>query len=275
MILELNVLSWNLFHGRDRAPDAALHTWRSRLLRTTERGGGLAQVNRSLFGEFARRIDSWEWDVALLQETPPRWLAPLGRACGASGALALTSRNTLAPLRTALARLNPDLIASNEGGSNVVLARAPARLEAVERVTVARKPERRRMLLTRVVLPAGARYAVACMHLSVPETRQGAREVMRAAELATDYAGADPLVFGGDLNLRPAEEPRAFAELERRFGLAPPTAPRSIDHVLARGLDVVRAPHALSPAERRVEGPDGLRVQLSDHAPVMASFGMR
>ena len=36
----------------------------------------------------------------------------------------LTSRNWLAPLRTLLARSNPDLIASNEGGSNLTLVRA-------------------------------------------------------------------------------------------------------------------------------------------------------
>ena len=252
-----------------------MHTWRSRLLRTTERGTTHAQVNRPLFEEFATLVSSWEWDVALLQEAPPRWLAPLARRCAASGTLALTSRNFLAPVRASLAELNPDLIASNEGGSNMVLVRSPGLIVALERLTVARRPERRRMLLTRVDLGEGLCCAVACLHLSVPETGQGAGEVVFAAQRAIAFAGEDPLVLGGDLNLRPAEEPAAFAELERRFGLVPPTAPRSIDHVLARAMDVLEAPRALPAAARQVPGPAGLALRLSDHAPVIASFGMR
>ena len=33
------------------------------------------------------------WDVALLQECPPRFAEPLARACGAEWQRALTSRN--------------------------------------------------------------------------------------------------------------------------------------------------------------------------------------
>ena len=271
----MKALAWNLYHGRDHAPDRALHTWRSRILRLTERGETHAQVNRPLFEEFAGRIDSWDWDVALLQEAPPRWLAPLGERTRSNGALALTSRNFLAPLRAAAAQLNPDLIASNEGGSNMVLVRAPARIAAVERLALARRPERRAMLLARVVQPDAPPYAVACLHLSVPETGQGAREVITAAERAVEFAAGDPLIVGGDLNLRPAQEPVAFEELRERFGLAPPTAPRSIDHLLARGFEVVDAPRALASAEREVPGPGGLRLRLSDHAPVTCTLGMR
>ena len=93
--------------------------------------------------EFARVLTAGDWRVALLQEAPPRWLEPLCRRCGASGALALTSRNFLPHVRTTLARLNPDLIASNEGGSNMVLVRAPWRLEDKERFVLATRPERR------------------------------------------------------------------------------------------------------------------------------------
>lgn len=271
----MRVLSWNLYHGRDRAPERGLHTWRSRLLRTTERGSEFAQVNRPLFTQFATLIGSWEWDIALLQEAPPRWLAPLGRHCGAHGALALTSRNTLAPLRAAVGELNPDLIASNEGGSNMVLVRDGLRIREIDRLTLATEPERRRMLLARVELEPGTHVSVACLHLSVPETGRGAKEVLAGAACAAAFSGEDPLVFGGDLNLRPSEEPEAFADLERRFGLVVPTAPRSIDHVLARGLDVLEAPRALPATARHLPGPDGLTLQLSDHAPVIASFGMR
>ena len=58
------------------------------------------------------------------------------------------------------------------------------------------------------------------MHLSVPSTGQGPAEVLRAAELAVAFAGPDPLILGGDLNLRPSSTRRVFEELERRFGLA-------------------------------------------------------
>ena len=131
------------------------------------------------------------------------------------------------------------------------------------------------MLLARLELAGGRRVAAACAHLSVPATKQGHDEAVRGAERAIEFAGADPLIFGGDLNLRPAREPRAFAELGERFGLTPSTGPQALDHLLARGLDVVEAPRALPPAARDVRAADGLRVRLSDHAPVTATFGMR
>lgn len=268
-------LTWNLFHGRDFPPDPALFTWRSRLFRRTELGATHAQVNRPLLAEFTRTLDGFEWQVALLQEAPPRWLAPLGRSSRASGALALTSRNTFAAVRAALGRWNPDLIASGDGGSNMVLVRAPARIEAVERVTLATRPERRRLLLARVSDPGGRRFVVACTHLSVPSTGQGHAELVRAAEHAVAFAGTLPLILGGDLNLRPSQHPEAFEEVLRRFGLGRPTAPRSIDHLLARDLEPSEPPRALVPADREMEGPAGLRIRLSDHAPVTATFGMR
>ena len=74
----VRALSWNLFHGRDFPPDPSLSTWRSRLLRITERGPTYAQVNRPLLPEFAGVLAGMEWDFALLQEAPPRWLGPAG-----------------------------------------------------------------------------------------------------------------------------------------------------------------------------------------------------
>lgn len=268
-------VTWNLFHGRDHPPDPALLTWRSRLFRVTERGATHAQMNRPLLTEFGSVLDGLDWEIALLQEAPPRWLAPLSERCRAQGVLGLTSRNQLAPVRAAIARRNPDLIASNEGGSNMVLVRSPAQIATVERHELAARPERRALLLARVAAPGGGRVAVACMHLSVPSTGLGGAEAVRAGELADAFAGSDPLIFGGDLNLRPAEHPEPFAELERRFALAAPTAPRAIDHLLTRRLEVVERPRALPAEAREVEGPGGLRVRLSDHAPVACAFGMR
>ena len=71
--MEARAITWNLFHGRDHPPEPELLTWRSRLLRNTERGDAHAQVNRDLFEEFAATLAKAEWDVALLQESPPRW----------------------------------------------------------------------------------------------------------------------------------------------------------------------------------------------------------
>ena len=75
--------------------------------------------------EFAAMLAGAEWDVALLQECPPRFAEPLAarlRRRGAPGAdLAQLARRRCARLAAAL---NPDLIASGEGGSNLTLVRA-------------------------------------------------------------------------------------------------------------------------------------------------------
>jgi hypothetical protein len=95
--------------------------------------------------------------------------------------------------------------------------------------------------------------------------------VRRAAEAAVEWSAGSPLLFGGDLNLRPAESPELFDELRERYGLTAPTGPRAIDHLLARGLEAV-APARPWPAEQREVRRDGLALRLSDHAPVEAAF---
>jgi endonuclease/exonuclease/phosphatase family metal-dependent hydrolase len=271
--VEFRALTWNLFHGRDKPPDPALFTWRSRLLRITERNATHVQVNRDLFDEFATVLSEAEWDVALLQETPPRWARPLARACDAEAHRVLTSRNSLAPLRTALARLNPDLIASGEGGSNLTLVRPASPLGAIAerrelQITTHGAPERRAMAVTRT--ESGVHLAN--LHATNDEPPRAAEEVVRAAEAATAWAGAKPLLFGGDLNLRPQPNPDAFAQLRERFGLEPPTGPDVIDHLLARNLDVVEPPRPWPPERRDIPAGDGLFLRPSDHTPVAAVF---
>jgi endonuclease/exonuclease/phosphatase family metal-dependent hydrolase len=268
----MRVLSWNLYHGRDFPPDPALLTWRSRLFRATERSATHVQVNRPLLEEFARLLAGFEWDVALLQEAPPRWFSPLTRRLGASGTLALTSRNLLPPVQWRLADWNPDLLASSDGGSNQLLVRG--RIGEVRRMTLARRPERRKMLWARVELPEG-RVCVANLHASAGLPRKAAAEVEAAGHRAVEWADRDPLVFGGDLNLRPRRDPEPFARLRERFDLRDPTDPDAIDHLLVRGLGVVERPRRLPPELREVTEPDGLRLRLSDHAPVIAVFTMR
>jgi len=290
--VQLTALSWNLFHGRDFPPDPALFSRRSRLLGTSERGATHVQLNRELLAEFATVLAGAEWDIALLQECPPRWWAPLAAACDAEPHGALTSRNSLAPLRALLARRNPDLLAAAEGGSNLTLAR-PAAFSAAthaaigglsrsgtprtiferRELTIHRgRPERRAMAFTRLAAAGGGpRLCVANLHATNDRPRMAREDVLRAAAAATEWAGESPLVFGGDLNLRPAESPAVFAELRDRFGLAAPTGPDAIDHLLARGLDTVAPPRPWPP-ERRELRVDGLALRLSDHAPVEARF---
>ena len=233
------MLTWNLFHGRAQPP-----------------------AGRPLLDEFGELLRREPWDIALLQEAPPRWFGRLG----ADGAMVLTSRNFGSALRTWVADRKPDLIKSNEGGSNQILVRGGWRIATTRRLTLARFPERRRLLWAQVEHEGGSSVAIANLHASANLPRKAARELLRAATWCED----ERLVFGGDLNLRPAEDPATYVELERRHGLASPTASTAIDHLLARGLELIEPPHQLAPERRE----DVAGFLLSDHAPVTAVFAM-
>lgn len=270
--MQFTTIGWNLFHGRDFPPNPALFPRRSRLLRIEARDDTHAQVNRDLLGEFAQVLASAEWDVALLQECPPRFAEPLARACNAEAHRVLTSRNSLGELRALAARLNPDLVASAEGGSNLTLVRPRGSLGPIaERQELAiheGKPERRALALTYVA--EGVCFAN--LHATNDQPALAAEDVLRAAETAVAWASGSPLVFGGDLNLRPGEDPGVFDVLRERFGLEGPTGPEAIDHLLSRGVTVVEPTAAWPPEARELRRPDGLALRLSDHAPVQARF---
>ena len=94
-----------------------------------------AQVNRSAARGVRRaRSTAADWDVALLQEAPPRWLrrAADGLRRGAARS-ALTSRNSLAPLRCGAggAEPRPDRLrrgrVEHGAGARAVAARARSR----------------------------------------------------------------------------------------------------------------------------------------------------
>ena len=265
--MEIRAITWNLFHGRDFPGDPALHTWRSRVRRTTERNATHVQVNRELREEFATVLCAARWDVALLQECPPRWSAALAGACKAEAQRSLTSRNWLGPVRGALARWNPDLLGSWEGGSNVTLVRGPDQggLFDHRELVLRRRPERRTMAFARL----GSGLCVANLHASTSPTRAEA-DVRHAVEAAVAWAADSPLILGGDFNVRPIQT-RLFEELTERFGLREPTGPDSIDHLLGRGLETVEGPTAWPPEARELPY-EGLRLRLSDHAPVEARF---
>lgn len=279
-MLEIRALSWNLFHGRDAPPEPGLSTWRSRLLRITERGQAHAQVNRDLLERFADLLAAAEWDVALLQECPPRWAERLATRCHADPHLVPTSRNLarLAWAQNRFADWNPDLLASWEGGSNLTLVRDADLPGAVivERgsIRLALTPERRRMALTR--LASGV--CIANLHASA-ERAAAELELPRAARLATDFAAGEPLIFGGDLNLRPGLSPHIFDTIAREQGLRAPTGPRAIDHLLVAGAEILEPAEPWAPERREVPDPtcsgtDPLPIRLSDHAPVAARFGI-
>jgi endonuclease/exonuclease/phosphatase family metal-dependent hydrolase len=269
--VEFTAVGWNLFHGRDFPPDPALFTWRSRLLRIEVRNRTHVQVNRDLAAEFAAMLSGASWDVALLQECPPRFATPLAHACEADAHRVLTSRNSLGALRAAAARLNPDLIASGEGGSNLTLVRTGGTLgQIAERHELAiheGKPERRAMAFSRT----SSGVCIANLHATNDRPALATTDVLEAAQAAAGWAGDSPLLFGGDLNLRPAGDPGVFEELKSRFGLTGATGPRAIDHLLSRGLEVVEPPTPWPP-ERRELRIDGRALRLSDHAPVQANF---
>jgi endonuclease/exonuclease/phosphatase family metal-dependent hydrolase len=221
----VRVLTWNLYHGRSLPP-----------------------AGRELSSQFAALLASWAWDVALLQEVPPWWPPLLARAAGAEERLALTSRNAGLPLRRALARRWPDVMKSNGGGCNAILARAEIAEHRAERLRA--WPERRVAQLAR--LQSGE-----CAVNFHGSARKGLaqEELGRVSAKALAWAGDARLVLGGDLNLRAPVVPRG--ELVH-------VAERDVDHVFARGL----VPTGEAELLERTVTLAGRRVALSDHVPL-------
>jgi hypothetical protein len=285
--VELKVLCWNVFHGRDEPPNPALRN-RRRFARRTLDDGAYLQVGRALDAEFTGLIAAADWSICLLQEVPPRWQRPLARAAGGESFRCLTSRNQLRLLTGALARVHPDLVGAWEGGSNLTLVRPPWRIVAGGARSLLLNPlrerglrERRRMCFVRLARD-GARgggeadLCVANLHASHYSQEKAEREVLRAAKAALDWAGGLPLLLGGDFNVRLGGS-ALYRRLEEQLGLSPVTSPDAIDHVLARGLTAVARPARWADERRDIELPFGRglrRIRLSDHAPVEAAFHM-
>jgi len=263
-------MTWNVFHGRDWPPEEGLQVraHKGNCRRGPIRGKAYEQVNWDLFDQFAAMIDVASWDVAFFQEFPPSWRKKMAESCGADSHRALSGRNWLQPLTSIIGRWRPDLLGAWEGGSNTTLVRLEAgAIVERRRIVLTRRPELRVMALTRL----GSGVSLANFHVSTKPSSAEA-ELIAAAERALDFAGENPLVFGGDFNVRPGES-SVFDQLEQRFGLAPPTAPDRLSHLLVRGLEVDRHPAAWPPEARDVADPaTGLKIRLSDHNPVEAEF---
>ena len=232
----VRILCWNLFHGRSRPPSG-----------------------RSLLGEFAERIAGWEWDVALLQEMPPRWLAPLCAASGAEGRLALTSRHELLPLRRAIAARAPDLARSQGGGANAVLVRP--RLLGSRPLGESRswrlrcRPERRVALA--VALPGGG--WVVNVHASTRRDRATSelQDLWSRASALPGVAEGALLILGGDLNLFRPPLPASLSVLH--------AGASAVDHVFVAG------PLRRGEGRRLDDGAmvDDRPIRLSDHDPLL------
>jgi endonuclease/exonuclease/phosphatase family metal-dependent hydrolase len=222
----MRVLSWNLFHGRSLPPARE----------------GLAE-------QFAAMIAAWEWDVALLQEVPPWWPATLALRAGAEQRSARTSRNSLLWLRRRLAERDPELMKSNGGGCNAVLARASIREHRAVRLRV--RPERRVAQLVR--LAGGA--CVANFHASA-RVGLAEEELERLWREALAFADGEPLILGGDLNLRTPRAPAGPGIVH--------LAQRDVDHVFCDGL----APAGQARVLDRHVTVAGDSFELSDHPPL-------
>jgi endonuclease/exonuclease/phosphatase family metal-dependent hydrolase len=219
--MALRVLTWNLFHGRS-VPD----------------GRG------SLLPEFSAKLAGYEWDVALLQEVPPWWPAPLARAAGASARMALTSRNWLLPVRRQIAERRPELLGSWGGGANAILVRNQAiRDHRVQQLRLL--PERR--------VAHGVRLAdgtwVTNVHAQAHVERHAQADLDLAGAATLAWAAGAPTVLAGDLNLRGTPTTGGFDHL----------AGHSVDHILGRGMRATERGHTLR------------RGTLSDHPPLVVS----
>jgi endonuclease/exonuclease/phosphatase family metal-dependent hydrolase len=213
----LRTLTWNLMHGRAVPP-----------------------AGRDLLDEFAAALDSWTWDVALLQEVPPWWPAALGARVGARDRRVLTSRNGLLPVRRAIAMRWPDLIKSNGGGANAILVRTARILEHRVR-RLCWRPERRWVHAVRLEGPVW----VGNLHATVHDDAAAVRDSRRAAATMLEWANGEPVLLGGDFNVR-----RLVLE---GFVYA---GGHDVDHVFVHGL---AADGEVAVLERG---------RLSDHAPV-------
>jgi endonuclease/exonuclease/phosphatase family metal-dependent hydrolase len=261
--MRLLVRTWNLFHGRT-----------------------VPETGRSELEAMVRLVAAGAPDVVCLQEVP---VAALGRLSGWSGMRALGAV-TMPALGGSLGRratdLAPGLLRSAlTGQANAVLLASSLTVVGSEALVLNPHAFRRREgarlglpLATRLgwlrdrrvaqvlrVGQDGETAVVVNLHLSSStDSRPAEAELLRAATFAEGYARPEePVVIAGDLNLTPASS-SFLGDLES-WGFSPPGA--GLDHVLGRGLAIVRGAAPWPDERRRLDNS-----LLSDHAPVEAEM---
>jgi len=156
----------------------------------------------------------------------------------------LTSRNQLLPLTRAISVRNPDILKSWGGGANAILVRGEPILDHRSQ-RLRRTPEARWVHGVRL---AGG-WVVNVHSQNHPEAAALA-DTEEAIAAAREWAGAGPLVFGGDINLtRPPDFPGLMH-----------VARHGVDHLFTDGRAAAGKSQVID------------RGVLSDHAPVAVTL---
>jgi endonuclease/exonuclease/phosphatase family metal-dependent hydrolase len=260
--LALLVRTWNVFHGNAEPPE-----------------------RRTFLEQMVRLATADEPDVLLLQEVPVWALRRLARWSGMQAFGAVASRPKLgsAELGGAVTAFHRGLFRSAfTGQANAILL--GRRVEPLGSDSIYLNPLRFRRAWARRLrldLPARLRWArerrvcqavrvaaegrslvVANLHVSsVPEIRIRDAELQRAAAFVDRFAeDAEPVVLGGDLNVRVGVSEMLAQLSGPEWGFSPPIA--GLDQILVRGA-AVGQPERWPEERRRLDGR-----LLSDHAPV-------
>lgn len=207
----LAVCTWNLFHGRTQP----------------------APTHADLVDEFAAALGARPWDVCGLQEVPPWWATQLGHATGASVRTTRTSleRGLLPRWQERTHRKDPERIGVHGAGANVLLVRPSAGMITAERSATLRWcPQRRTVHAVRLERQRGTAVWIANVHTHNKPESKAALDTIRALGIVDAWAGSEPAVLLGDLNLA---HPAGVARVEGWELLHG----HRVDHVLGRGVE--------------------------------------
>ena len=269
--------------GATRRPTRALHTWRSRLLRSDgaqrdPRAGEPLARGRVRAGDRGGALV-----VCLLQEVPAAWAPTLARRCGARLVACRSRRATSSrrPRRLAALEPGPDRLLGGRLEPDARPAAVADRRDAAARCCSTRSRARASARAAADGVRAASRWrgrpsvCVANLHATRRPARAGrAGGAARGRDGGRAGRASAPLLLGGDFNLRPraddglrasssAIRPRA----RRRRRDRPPARSR------ARGVEPATRLAAGAPRARgAASGARPRRLRLSDHAPVEATF---